>query len=135
MGVKTPDVDVKDRKAPDSDNLVGDTLDPNTYYRWVRADDTRVGTLRGRGYRFVKRSDGVKTLFDQDDNDGSDSIRHGDRVLMCISKEKQERKVAERAALRESRLRRPMQQFKDKARQAGVRALEGNELEKDKEED
>lgn len=121
-------IEVHDRRDTGaSSDLDPTTLDPNMYYRWARADQSRIGTLKGRGYRIIRRSEGVKTIFEQDDDEGTDSIRHGDRILVGIAKEVHDRKLAENNSLRESRLRRPTNKFIQDAKKAGVKVVQGEE--------
>lgn len=106
------------------DELIGgldrSSLDPAMHYRFVYTGGNKIARRLTRGYRFVRPSeDGVKKLYAEDEK-GDDTIRHGDTVLMCISKEKHEEMEKRVRDLTRARLSAPKGQFRKKARGLGI---------------
>lgn len=98
-----------------------ETLDSTMRYRWVLNSPQRIGRWKARGYRLVSRSDDeVRSLSESIGENADDNIRFADVVLMCCPLEKAR---ARGKAIREfgkARLRQPGQQFRQKAKRAGV---------------
>lgn len=118
----------KDRRDPElSSMLEDDTLDPAMHYRFFQVRPGRIAQARAKGYRKVSREeDGVRTLFDHDEDDGTDAIVHGDRVLMQIPKEEFERGRQRVKQLTEGRLTASDSRFREKAKQSGIRVAESS---------
>lgn len=118
-----------DRRHPDESALLKEeTLDAEKHYRFVNfTSATRLSRARAKGYREVSREDGVETLFDQADDDGTGLIKHGDRVLMACPKEQYETRRRRKLNLANARLSGPAEQFKSKAKKARVQVLEGEQ--------
>lgn len=121
-------IELDDRRSPDESSLLDeDTLEEDKHYRFVLRSPTRVAQARAKGYREVKKEDGVRTLYDQEDDDGTGVIMHGSRVLMACPREKYEARERRRLDLTNARLRSPVEGVKTKARRAGVEVLEGDQ--------
>jgi hypothetical protein len=124
-------IDLDDRRSPDESALLDpDTLDPDMHYRFVLRSPTRVAQARAKGYVEVSRADGVRTLYDEADDDGTGVIMHGSRVLMCCPKAKREARERRMLQVANARLRSPVEGVKTKARRAGVKVLEGDKSSK-----
>lgn len=120
-------ISLDDNRDPvESALLDSDTLDPDMHYRFVLRSPTRLAQARAKGYTEVSRADGVKTLYDSADDDGTGVIMHGSRVLMCIPKAKHEARERRKQSVANARLRSPVETVKSKARRAGVKVLEGD---------
>lgn len=119
--------ELDDMRNPDESALLDpETLDSDMHYRFVLRSPTRVAQARAKGYVEVSREDGVRTLYDQADDDGTGVIMHGSRVLMCCPKAKKEARERRMLNLANARLRSPVEGVKTKARRAGVKVLEGD---------
>lgn len=125
-------MDIEDRRDPQESALLdADSLDPEMHYRFFHTSQTRIARARSLGYRTVdKVRDGVKTLWDQEDDDSTGTIVHGDRILMMIPKDKYDSSRRRKSNLAKERLSGPARSFRSKAKRAGVRIAEeglGNE--------
>lgn len=104
-----------------------DSLDPKMAYRFVQVRSKRVAEAKRMGYRTVSRKeDGVKTMFELDENDGSDSIVDGDTVLMKIPKAELKRRERAKQERTKARLASADSKFREMAERSGMRvATEG----------
>lgn len=117
--------EMEDRRDPQESALLDpESLDPDMHYRFFNTSPSRIARARALGYRVVKREDGVRTLYDQEDDDATGTIVHGDRVLMMISKEKYDNRRRRKSQLATERLAGPARRFRSQAKQAGVRVAE-----------
>lgn len=120
-------MEMEDRRDPQESAILDqESLDPEMHYRFFNTSQTRIARARALGYRVVKRSDGVLTLWDQEDDDSTDTIVHGDRVLMMIPKEKYDTRRRRKSNIARERLSGPARSFRSKARRAGVTVAEDN---------
>lgn len=119
----------RDRRNPDESSILDpESLDPEKHYRFFHVSDSRIARAKALGYRAVKRGEGknggVRTMYDEDDDDGTGVIQHGDRVLFEISKEKYDSRRRRKQNIATRRLRGPAEQVKEMARRNNVR-MEG----------
>src|SRR5262245_836636 len=114
-------LETRDRRDPIESAVVDPrTKDPTKHYRFFHTSDNRIARAKALGYKPVMREDGVKLLTDQDEDDGTGTIVHGDRVLFSVPKEKYEQRRMRRKRLAQARLRGPADRFREKADRAGV---------------
>jgi len=122
-GSDLPAVNVSDLR--DREEVLGldpDTIEPGTHYRWVNSSPQRIARHKMRGYRLVKKEDGVLPIIPVDDaSDGT--IRAGDMVLMACSEEayRGRRQLAEDTAA--FRTRQSGKDVRKSAKRKGVRTF------------
>ena len=125
-----PDVIAQERR--DIEQLTAldpETLDGEYHYRWVMNHPHRIARHKLKGYTLVSQEEGVKTLSDILDDDGSGRVTLGDLVLMKCPKE---RYIARRKSNRrfsEARMAAPKQQFKNRAKKRGSKTIEQDRFE------
>lgn len=113
-----------DPSEPDFFGLDEETLDENMHYRFCHNSQQRMASLYAKGYRPVKRSDGVRLITDHEQGAAEDLIKVGDTVLMACRKEVRERRIEKQQRLTEARLETPESQFRRKAQAANVKVSE-----------
>lgn len=120
-GRPIPDITVNSEENELIGGLDPNSLDPNMHYRFVYTGGNKIARRLTRGYRFVRPSeDGVQKLYSEGNEAGDDTIRHGDTVLMCISKERHEEMEKRVRDISRARLSAPKGQFRKKAKGLGI---------------
>lgn len=92
------------------------TTDPNSHYRWVRADPLRIGRRKLKGYRIVHVDEGVKTRAEYLDDTSDGTMRIMDTILMCCPLAPWRKRKRGDLQRSNDRLSAPKKQFKKRAR-------------------
>jgi hypothetical protein len=116
-------IETFDRRHPSESSLLNhETLDDSFHYRFIQERPTQVARAKLKGYKIVRPSEtGEETIFEQEDADAQDIIKHGDRILMKIPKKGhlQHRERTRERAL--NRLRTPDQKVRAQAKERGIK--------------
>jgi len=116
-------IEVRERRhESESAILDEDTLDKGMHYRFIQTRPAAVARAKLKGYRVVKPSeDGVKTLYDQEDADAEDVIKHGDRILMAVPKARHQKHRKDVRDLATSRIKSVEAKTRQLAREAKIK--------------
>lgn len=119
---------VEERSDPETAGILdSDTLDPRMHYRFIQVRPKRIASAKRAGYKPVDRKrDGVRTLVEGDQDDGTGAIVDGDTVLMMIPREAHRRRRLASKQRRIGRLRSADRRFRQLAAQSGVTVAEEN---------